>query len=558
MHRLFLFIAAIFLGLPQALLSQGSTNVTLLAQLDQYSSYASCWGYTAPDGREYALIGAFNGTSVVDITDGAGSYEVDFISGTSSSWRELKTYRHYAYVVNESGGGMQIIDLSDLPNSATLAATYTGFTTAHTVYIDTATAMLYAEGTTGVPVRAISLANPLSPVQLSTFGVECHDMYIHNNRAYVAEGFQGTVGVYDVTNPAAPVLLKRIGIPASGYVHNAWTTDDDRYLMTTEETSGKTVKMWDIQDLDNAFITDTYLSLPSNLAHNVHIKGNLAFIAHYGDGLRIVDISDPSNIFEIGYYDTHSGTTGFVGAWGTYPYYASNKVIISDISNGLFVFQFDDGTGGSGIPCDSIDVFQARCVSGGSIQARIVLFNSTEYEGQEVVFAIDEVEYTGVVGTNGTHSRASVVLSGQSSGNHTVALVSPSCVSFPAMTVACPAGAAGTDVTWDDSEWLTDADDNKAKSIPPTATRLIRNYPNPFNPATTISYEIGGDTWVSLKICNTLGEEIATLVNEYQTPGQKSVVWNGTANGKPVSSGIYVYRLTAGNLVQSEKMILTK
>jgi len=540
-----LFVFITLFGIPSLLFAQGSANVTLLDQLDNYSSYASCWGYIAPDGREYALIGAFNGTSIVDITDGPNSYEVDFISGPSSSWRELKTYRHYAYVVNEAGGGMQIIELSDLPNSATLAATYTGFTTAHTVYIDTANAMLYAEGTSSLPVRAVSLANPLSPVQLTTFGLECHDMYAHNNRCYVAEGFQGTVGVYDVTNPASPTLLQRIGIPAGGYVHNVWTTEDDLYMMTTEETSGRTVKMWDIQDLGNAFITDTYLSQPSNLAHNVHIKGDRAFIAHYGDGLRIVDITDPSNIVEIGYYDTNLGTTGFVGAWGTYPYYASNKVIVSDISNGLFVLEFNDD---AGVSCGDISSFVARCVAGGTIRARVTMTDMSQV-GETVEFTIDEVIYPATIRSNGVVARGQIAIGGFSAGAHTVELNDPvGC--FSPIVVTCATESQRTDDDWSDDETSTQSS---------VATSLIGNHPNPFNPSTSISYSLSEDSWVTLKIYNSLGQEIATLVNGYESAGYKSVYWNGkNNNGEQAASGIYVARLAAGERVETMRMLMMK
>jgi choice-of-anchor B domain-containing protein len=564
MHKaLHLFLLPILAVLvAPSLFAQGSPNVTLLAHIDDYSTYNDCWGYIAPDGREYALLGVTTGTSIIDITDAPTVNEIDFIPSQNSSWKDIKTYRHYAYAVNESGGGLQIMDLSDLPNSVTLLPAYTGFTTSHNIYIDTANAMLYAEGSFGSQsVRVISLADPENPVQLTTFGVECHDVYVHSNRAYVAEGYQGTIGVYDVTNPASPTLLKRIGIPASGYVHNCWTTEDGNYLMSTEETTGKTIKMWDITDLDNPTIVDTYLG-PTQLAHNVHIEGDFAYISHYADGLRIVDISNPNNISEVGYYDTYpGGGGGFVGAWGSFPHFTSGKRLVSDISTGLYVVYFDDGgMGGTGIPCDSIDQFQARCVSGGTIQARVVLLNSTQYAGEEVTIAIDEVEYSATVVTNGTHSRASFSVGGHSSGDHTLALVSPSCANFPPMVISCPAtGSSGEELPWGDSEWLAGGAEQGGSTVIPTTTRLNGNYPNPFNPTTTITYDIAHDEWVSLKVYNTLGQEIATLVNGYQTPGSRSVVWNGRRDdGTPVSSGIYVYRLTAGNVVQTQKMILTK
>ena len=310
-------------------------NVTLLAHVNKYSStgYNDCWGYTA-NGREYALLGVKNGTSIIDITETDNPVEIAFITSNRSDWKDIKTYQTYAYAVNETGGGLQIIDLSDLPNSATLAATYTGFATSHNIFIDEQNGILYAEGSPANPVRVLSLANPESPIEIATFGRECHDIYVQDNRAFISEGNKGSIGIYDVTDPGAPSLLQQINFPLAGYVHNAWLTEDGNYLMSTEETQNKTVKLWDIRDLSNVSIADDYLG-PNNFAHNAHIKGNHAYISHYASGLRIIDLSDPKNINEVGSYDTKD-------AWGAFPFFPSGKILISDIDDGLYVVKFDD------------------------------------------------------------------------------------------------------------------------------------------------------------------------------------------------------------------------
>src|SRR5262245_37785287 len=244
-----LFNLTVAVALAPSAFAQGSPNVVLLGHMDKYPAigYSDCWGYTAPDGREYALEGVQSGTSIVDITDPTQMAEIAFIPGPRSSWREIKTYQQFAYVVNESGGGMQIIDLSDLPNSATLVATYTGFSTSHNIWVDQPTGILYAEGNSAQPVRVLSLANPTSPVQIAFFGVECHDIFVQDDIAYISEGNHGSVGLYDVSNPAAAVRLRTVTLPPpAGYSHNAWASEDGRYLMTTEETTGKTVKMFDL------------------------------------------------------------------------------------------------------------------------------------------------------------------------------------------------------------------------------------------------------------------------------------------------------------------------
>ena len=74
--------------------------------------YSAITGYAAPDGREYALLGGYDGTHIVDITD-SPLKEVAFIPGPQSAWREMKTFGAYGYVVSEGGAGLQIIDVSD-------------------------------------------------------------------------------------------------------------------------------------------------------------------------------------------------------------------------------------------------------------------------------------------------------------------------------------------------------------------------------------------------------------------------------------------------------------
>ncbi len=328
--------------------AQSSPNVSLIANLDDYSQngYTDCWGYTAPDGREYALLCVNHGTSIVDITENNNVREVAFIP--SSGTKDIKTLGHYAYGVNENieDYGMVIIDLSDLPNSATLVSQFTGFRSSHNIFIDENNAVLYAQNrnntTRGDAVRVLDLSDPLHPAKITTFGIGCHDIFARGNIAYISESGNSSIGIYDLTIPATPIFIQRIPFPGNGFSHNSWLSADGSFLMTTEETTGNSIKLWDIRDSQNPEITDDYLA-DDGLAHNAFIKGRFAYVAHYTDGLRILDISDPFNIEEVGFYDTFPGSpTGFFsGAWGAYPFFTSGKVLISDISTGLYVVFFE-------------------------------------------------------------------------------------------------------------------------------------------------------------------------------------------------------------------------
>jgi hypothetical protein len=88
----------------------------------------------------------------------------------------------------------------------------------------------------------------------------------------------------------------------------------------------------------------------------------------------------------------------------------------------------------------------------------------------------------------------------------------------------------------------------------PTEFSLLQNYPNPFNPMTTIRYALPVESDVTLKVFNVLGQEVATLIQEQEKAGYKSVNWIATG----VSSGVYFYRLKAGGFVQTKRMLLLR
>ena len=315
---------------------QNSSNVTLLAHVNNYAEvgYNDVWGYIGPDGREYALLGVFEGTSIVDISDPSNPVEAAFVPGPRSLWKDIKTYRHYAYVVNETSGGLQIIDLSGLPFSVKELPAYAGFSVMHNIYVDEQNAMLYASpGKGNEPCQAISLADPTSPVLMSTFGSHNHDAYARDGLVYLSDGTGGSFSIYDVSDPSDPVHIKTHSMPDAGYVHNAWLTDNGQFLMTTEETLGKTVKLWNINDFDAIELADEYLG-PNGLAHNAHIKGSYAYLSHYSGGLRIVNLDDPGSIQEEGYFTTPN-------AWGAWPFFRTGKILISDIESGLYVVFFE-------------------------------------------------------------------------------------------------------------------------------------------------------------------------------------------------------------------------
>ena len=96
-------------------------------------------------------------------------------------------------------------------------------------------------------------------------------------------------------------------------------------------------------------------------------------------------------------------------------------------------------------------------------------------------------------------------------------------------------------------------------SMIPMEFVLHQNYPNPFNPVTTLRYDLPENSLVNIIIYDMLGRQVKTLINQTQDAGYRSVIWNATNDyGKPVSAGIYLYQIQAGEYISTKKMVLLK
>jgi len=97
------------------------------------------------------------------------------------------------------------------------------------------------------------------------------------------------------------------------------------------------------------------------------------------------------------------------------------------------------------------------------------------------------------------------------------------------------------------------------RAVVPETFALHQNYPNPFNPITSLCYDLPEQAQVTLTVYDLMGREVTQLINTIQEAGYKSVQWNATDTfGKPVSAGVYLYQIRAGEFVQTRKMVLLK
>lgn len=338
------------------------TEATLLGHWDDETlvesvfanPYHDVWGAVV-NGREVGILTSTAGFHFFDLSDDASPFEPTAFApgadhGASIAHRDIKTYLHYAYAVADEGGSaLQVIDMSNLPESVEIVYESNEFIrTCHNIFIDEDNARLYAVGGATFDVLILSLANPEDPQLLATYPNAnlnipyIHDLYVRDNIAYLNGGGDGLF-VVDFADPLMPEVLGTLPTYVNqGYNHSGWLSADEQYYYLGDETHGADVKVLDVSDLsDIEVIARTNAgSTPNQIAHNFYLQGDLLYMSYYYDGLQVFDVSDPRFPRRIAAYDTHDGpnTNFFAGAWGIFVL-PSGRVLISDMNIGLFYFE---------------------------------------------------------------------------------------------------------------------------------------------------------------------------------------------------------------------------
>jgi len=320
------------------------------------------WGWTDPqDGKEYALIGVDNGTSFFDISDPTN---VEYLGklpshSGSSTWRDIKVYQNYAFIVSEaSGHGMQVFDLTRLRNVNNPPATFTedahygDFGGAHNIVINEDTGFAYAVGTSTFNGGAhfINIQNPLNPVAAGGYSLDgyTHDAQVvtyngpdtdYTGREIYVGSNEDNIIIADVTDKNSPQSISIASYGNVGYTHQGWFTEDQKYFIVGDEVDelnfgfNTRTLIFDFSDLDNPQLLFTYTGPTPAIDHNGYVKGNTYYMANYNAGMRAIDISDIANqnMAEVGYFDTIPSTNdaGFGGTWNVYPFFTSGNIVIS-------------------------------------------------------------------------------------------------------------------------------------------------------------------------------------------------------------------------------------
>ncbi len=344
------------------------------------------WGWTDPQtGKEYALVGRMDGTSFVDISDPFNPVYVGDLPKTDgangSAWRDIKVYNNHAFIVSDNAGahGMQVFDLTqlrdvmDAPVTFEETANYDGIFSAHNIVINEDTGFAYAVGSSGGGescgggLHMIDIHEPTQPTFAGCFADTetgrnstgySHDAQCvtydgpdteHRGKEICFGANETALSIADVTDKDNPVKLANASYPNVGYTHQGWLTEDHRYFYTNDEldelqekVDGTRTLVWDVEDLDDPQLVTEYFSENKASDHNLYIRGNLMYQSNYLSGLHIFDISDVANPVEVGFFDTMpfgDDSPGFGGSWSNYPFFESGAIVVTSMSEGLFILK---------------------------------------------------------------------------------------------------------------------------------------------------------------------------------------------------------------------------
>jgi choice-of-anchor B domain-containing protein len=359
------------------------------------------WGfYDLNDNREYAIIGLRNGVGVVEVTDAENPRVVGSVASQSTAWRDLKVYQYfdheddrwksYAYVTADSASvGTMVVDLRELPDSISAGITSSNDISAHNVYlsnVDYATGValtgmtpyLHIAGSNqqGGSFNSYGLDNPQQPDPVylnasssrSNYSHDVSSMIVTDDRkdtqCILSQAFceiffdfnENNFQIWDKTNNVLPARLSTTSYQNVSYVHSGWYTEDKQVVLVHDELDesnyglNTTVRLFELSDFRAPSLLSIWTGPTRAIDHNGFVRGNRYYMSNYTRGMTVLDISDPQDPRDVGFFDTFpvSDNGSFNGAWGVYPYLPSGNILISDISSGLYIVRDNTKTPSQG------------------------------------------------------------------------------------------------------------------------------------------------------------------------------------------------------------------
>jgi len=216
-------------------------------------------------------------------------------------------------------------------------------------------------------LHMVDISSPASPEFAGCFA---DHGYIHDTQCVVYDGPDGdhrgseicfnsnatavdpaathALSIVDVTDKSNPVALARETYANPGYSHQGWLTPDSRFFLHGDELDelthgiGTTTRVFNVTDLDNPVVENTFENDTTSIDHNIYTEGNASYHSNYTSGLRVYDNRDLPELTERRFFDLYpeDDSATFVGAWSNYPYFAQNRIVaVSSIDRGLFVLR---------------------------------------------------------------------------------------------------------------------------------------------------------------------------------------------------------------------------
>ncbi|MEM8602146.1 MAG: choice-of-anchor B family protein, partial [Bacteroidota bacterium] len=352
--------------------------------------------------------------------------------------------------------------------------------------------------------------------------------------------------------------------------HNVCATPDGETIFVGDEIgSGPWTRAFDVSDLSDPELIAELIVDDQAVVHNCYVEGDLLYVAHYTEGLQVFDVSTPASPEQVAFYDTRPGPGfGFDGAWTAYPYLPSGRVIVSDLSGGLFVIRADVGAArlsarattplaiapGGAVSFDyTVANLQAGPLTGdlyfvaernGTVVAQDLITSGTLPAGQTVGGTFTQpVSSDTPAGTYAYSLRV-----GQFPG------VAVDLSTFPLVVGAAgaPAGAAEAWTVTDATPWSGEAP--AVRSEAPSAAPSVAAFPNPFGDAVTLRFTLPEAAAVRLAVYDVLGREVAVLAEGPRAAG----VHEAVLDGRGLAAGGYVWHLEAAGAVQTGRLVLTR
>lgn len=337
--------------------AQEDFNMTLESKVILNEDGSDIWGYVDGNGIEYAVMGGRSNTYIWSLEDFRNPIERAVIPGGPSTWRDIKSWDDHLYVTNDgSPDGLLVIDMSKAPNDITYNYIKPEFSVdnnsldtlgrCHNIFIDEHGFCYLSgcrqEGANKAIIFDLNQDKKNPPIVGIHGGVPngpeySHDLYVHDNIMYSSEIYAGNITLFDVTRKDSIIELGD-AMTSSNFTHNAWASDDDQYVFTTDERGNGQVDSYDVSDPSNIKRLDEFKPLETAnrgvIPHNTHYINGYLVTSWYTDGVVITDVARPDNMIKVGSFDTYTfGHGGFNGCWGAYPWLPSGIVLTSNITN---------------------------------------------------------------------------------------------------------------------------------------------------------------------------------------------------------------------------------